>query len=125
MESLTATNPCGEVPLPPYGACNLGSINLAKFVRSWRELHGDRAPLPEAFVAAASVDPEAHLLMQAALQPWVDGAISKTIHLPADFPRERYGALFTRAHELGLKGCTTYRAGTASSLRQPVVPHNP
>lgn len=82
-------------------------------VRRWRELHGDAAPLPETFVSATSVDPEAHLLMQAALQPWVDGAISKTIHLPADFPRERYGALFTRAHELGLKGCTTYRAGTA------------
>jgi len=82
-------------------------------VRLWREMHGDATPLPEAFVSAASIDPEAHLLMQAALQPWVDGAISKTIHLPTDFPRERYGALFTRAHELGLKGCTTYRAGTA------------
>lgn len=82
-------------------------------VRLWRELRGAHAPLPEAFVSATSIDPEAHLLMQAALQPWVDGAISKTINLPADFPRERYGALFTRAHELGLKGCTTYRAGTA------------
>jgi ribonucleoside-diphosphate reductase alpha chain len=76
---------------------------------SWIEAGGDPERLPPAFVASGAIPPEDHLAMQAALQPWVDSAISKTINVPESFPFDAFRGVFESAHALGLKGCTVYR----------------
>lgn len=77
--------------------------------RLFRELNGDDAPLPEYFVDAQTLSPDAHLAMQAAVQKHVDSAISKTINVPADFPFEQFKDVYMSAYDNGCKGCTTYR----------------
>lgn len=67
------------------------------------------ASLPPAWVDANSLSPDAHLQVQAAIQPFIDNAISKTINIPSNFPFVELADIYTRAHALGLKGCTIFR----------------
>lgn len=78
-------------------------------LRCWRASGRGENHLPEYFVTARELLPEAHLAMQAALQPCVDSAISKTVNVPVDFPFESFRDIYLHAFELGLKGCTAYR----------------
>jgi ribonucleoside-diphosphate reductase alpha chain len=78
--------------------------------RLWRELRGRCAPLPPAFIPGHEIPPRAHLAMQAALQPYVDASISKTINVPEDHPFEEFRSLYRLAYGAGLKGCTTFRS---------------
>ena len=77
-------------------------------VQMWRERFGD-ADLPDYFVNAQVLAPEAHVKMQAAAQKWVDSSISKTINVPADISFEAFKNVYLQAWDLGCKGCTTYR----------------
>lgn len=79
----------------------------------WQELFGDK-PFPEQYITVSHLTPEAHLKMQAALQPFVDNAISKTINIPANYPYEGFKDVYERAYEKGLKGCTTFRPNEIS-----------
>lgn len=74
----------------------------------WRQLKGN-APLPETFVTAQTLEPMAHVRMQAAAQEWVDSSISKTINVPEDIPFEAFKDVYLAAWDMGCKGCTTYR----------------
>jgi ribonucleoside-diphosphate reductase alpha chain len=88
-------------------------------LQCWRERFGDLA-LPDCFVAARDIQPDDHLAMQAALQPFVDNAISKTINVPRDYDFSAFRTIYTQAYALGLKGCTTFRPNpvTGAVLQQ-------
>ena len=75
----------------------------------YRRMHGPDAPLPDYFVDAQTLGPDAHLETQAAVQEFIDSSISKTINLPEDISFEAFKDVYRRAYELGCKGCTTYR----------------
>ncbi|OHX15234.1 ribonucleoside-diphosphate reductase, adenosylcobalamin-dependent [Chromobacterium amazonense] len=77
--------------------------------RVWRMQGGDTAKLPDYFVSALEMSALDHMRMVAAVAPFVDTAISKTVNVPADYPFEDFESLYLEAWRAGLKGITTYR----------------
>ena len=77
--------------------------------RLFRRLKGEEARLPEYFVDAQGLSPRDHLVMQAAVQQFIDSSISKTINCPEDISFDEFKDVYLQAYELGCKGCTTYR----------------
>jgi len=75
----------------------------------WRRTAGGATDVPVGFVTAADLSARAHVEMQAALQPFVDNSISKTINVPADYPFNDFKQIYDLAFDMGLKGCTTFR----------------
>ncbi len=76
----------------------------------WRHKLEDVSALPPSFCDALHLTPAVHLHMQAAIQPYVDQAISKTINVPTDYDFAAFRDLYRQAFDLGLKGCTTFRS---------------
>ncbi len=76
---------------------------------TWWAEHGEEAELPDYFVDSRSLAPEAHIVMQAAVQKYIDSSISKTVNLPDDIPFKEFKDVYLKAYEMGCKGCTTYR----------------
>ena len=63
--------------------------------------------------------------MSAAVQPFVDTAISKTVNVPADYPFEAFESLYMEAWKHGLKGITTYRPNSVLGAVLEVKPVEP
>lgn len=70
--------------------------------------------LPDYCVNALELSPDGHLRMQAAMQKWIDSAISKTTNVPHEWTIEQVDELFLKAYDLGCKGVTIYRDGSRS-----------
>jgi len=77
--------------------------------RLFRHLKGADTPLPAAFVSALELSARAHAAMVAAVAPYVDTAISKTVNVPEDYPYADFQDLYLTAWRSGLKGLATYR----------------
>ena len=84
-ETIEATNPCGEQPLPPYGACLLGSFNLVKYVD----------PLEQTFDYVQFID-DIHYTVRA-----MDNVIDRTIY---PLPQQEKEAKDKRRMGLGITG---------------------
>jgi ribonucleoside-diphosphate reductase alpha chain len=78
-------------------------------LRRWRESRGQTKRLPDGFVTASELPVRAHIAMQAALQPFVDNSISKTINVPSNCHFGEFKRIYDLAYDQGLKGCTTFR----------------
>ena len=77
--------------------------------RLYRHLKGADAPLPAAFVSALELSARAHAAMVAAVAPYIDTSISKTVNVPEDYPYAEFQDLYLTAWRSGLKGLATYR----------------
>ena len=85
-------------------------------VQLWREMTGTAKGVPPAFVTVNELPVRAHFDIQAALQPFVDNSISKTINVPADYPFSEFRKVYDLAYEKGLKGCTTFRPNPVTGV---------
>jgi ribonucleoside-diphosphate reductase alpha chain len=105
--------------------------------RLWRAMQPDpeafdaafdagTATLPDAFVSALQMRARDHLLMVAAVAPFVDAAISKTVNVPVETPLADTASLYVDAWRMGLKGITIYRpndvTGAVLSVDAPKTP---
>ena len=90
--------------------------------RLYRHLGGNVDKLPPYFVTALEISAQAHKDMVAAVAPYVDTSISKTVNVPADYPYTDFEDLYLTAWKAGLKGLATYRPNSVLGSVLSVTP---
>jgi ribonucleoside-diphosphate reductase alpha chain len=97
--------------------------------RRYKAMGGDMERLPSYFVTALELSAAAHEEMVAAVAPYVDTSISKTVNVPEDYPYGEFQDLYLKAWKSGLKGLATYRPnsvlGSVLSVDKPVEKEKP
>jgi ribonucleoside-diphosphate reductase alpha chain len=91
--------------------------------RRYKAAGGDMLDLPSYFVTALELSAAAHEKMVAAVAPYIDTSISKTVNVPEDYPYGDFKDLYLTAWKSGLKGLATYRPnkilGSVLSVDKP------
>jgi len=77
--------------------------------RLYKHLGGNMDALPPYFITALEISAQAHEEMVAAVAPYIDTSISKTVNVPEDYPYADFENLYLKAWQSGLKGLATYR----------------
>ncbi|MBX3017893.1 MAG: vitamin B12-dependent ribonucleotide reductase [Bdellovibrionaceae bacterium] len=119
---IRLTSPSVEAALRRW---NLDEDRIVR-VLAWADEKGSLSDCPEltpqqraVFRTALEISPDAHIEMMAAVQPFVSGAISKTVNLPHEASIAEIERLYRRAWDLGLKAVAIYR--DQSKGFQPLV----
>ena len=110
--TMVGTSTAGE---PFYALITKRTSRLGEHIETpyvIKDLGLDPNNLPDYCVTAMSLLPEEHLKMQAAMQRWIDSAISKTTNTPHDWTIEQTDELYRKAYDMGCKGITMYRDGS-------------
>jgi ribonucleoside-diphosphate reductase alpha chain len=90
--------------------------------RMYKNMGGDMNHLPPAFVTALEISALDHMKMVAAVAPFIDTSISKTVNVPENYPYEDFKNLYSEAWKAGLKGLATYRPNNVLGSVLSVTP---
>ncbi|MDV7801139.1 vitamin B12-dependent ribonucleotide reductase [Enterococcus hirae] len=111
--------------LEPYFSFSyFRSGRLGKFIEVHAEIvdeylakhpEADASELPEYFVSAMELSPEAHVDVQCTIQRWVDSSISKTVNAPKGYRVKEVADIYERLYQGGAKGGTVYVDGSRDS----------
>lgn len=122
--NITIVNQSVEVALKNL---NYSDEQITKILRQIREtgsvinsyVRKDHHSIFACATGELAISPQAHLTMMAAVQPFISGAISKTVNLPANSTVEDISLIYKQAWKLGLKSIAIYRDG--SKFVQPLT----